>query len=994
MSIRGDFSLEIDELAIEARVTITPDENGVELTPESVVAFLREKGVREGLDLEAIEKGFRTFARKRGERVSFVAAAGTRPQPPEPEAVDVAALEVPPRLAAAARAVLARAAPPELFRERVEKVRTEKKVAKKQALPFLPPKEEIQVVWEKTTVREKAAIDPAMRETGYVEAGAVVATIRGGKPGREGRSILGRMVPPPRASSREFLFGAGLLRARDDVKARSSGFLRRGELWCDLVPFRDHRIELAASADSLSCLLSFEPGDPDAPRLDASDILARAEKLGFDRQSLLSAAELDVLARDSLARKAPLAGVLITAKVDGMAAVTISPDRLRASLTLRKGRGGGKPLALAEISEAIRASGVKGYKAEAVKKDILSFFTGRQVALEDYGLATGRAAERGADGSLSWLVPFLPAEEAEGIRKRSSSNISRLSGLKSLSVFSLAAVEGIGRVSPGAAVLKMSAAREGKPGIDVFGKALPAERGRDPQVRLFEGLRRDQDAVVATGAGILEKGSEGMAVRLRVRPHGDAAIAAAISEDRMKASLSFAPSEGTGAGLDPEAAKTALEKAGVVQGVDQERLLEALDSVRKNLPLAGFLVAEGMRPGADRKERIVVHARMATGKSVAVREDGRADFRAQDKITRVAKGELLATLLPPSGAPADGWDVTGNTIPAPPEAEQALAAGANVRVVEELDGTVRFFAKMDGELAIGGGLVEVGQVHEIDGDVSLTTGNVKFPGSVRVSGSVLSGFSVVADGDIEVAEVVQAAFLSAGGSVEIGRGIKGEGKAIVRAKRGITTSFAEQAALLAVGDVQIRGACLRCRLVCNGRLHLASEKGSVMGGTVRARQGIVAQNLGSPGGARTEVSFGQDYLLLEKIEREQREIAKLKTRIAELDVAMKSLARSATREGASRDGASREGASGGSAALGAARAEKLAAMKAIEQRGLLLIGMRDRFDEHVSSEVVVRGTLYPGVVVESHGRRYTVATEKTNIRLFFSQVEGKILERI
>jgi uncharacterized protein (DUF342 family) len=152
-----------------------------------------------------------------------------------------------------------------------------------------------------------------------------------------------------------------------------------------------------------------------------------------------------------------------------------------------------------------------------------------------------------------------------------------------------------------------------------------------------------------------------------------------------------------------------------------------------------------------------------------------------------------------------------------------------------------------------------------------------------------------------------------------------------------------------------------------------------MGGTVRARQGIVAQNLGSPGGARTEVSFGQDYVLMEKIEREQREIAKLKKRLGELDFLMKSLARSGP---------------AAAEALGAARAEKLAAMKSTEQRGLLLIGMRDRFDEHVPSEVVVRGTLYPGVIVESHGRRYSVATEKSNIRLFFSQVEGKILEKI
>ena len=979
VSIRGDFSLEIDELAIEARVTITPDESGVELTPESVVAFLREKGVREGLDLEAVEKGFRTLARKRGERVSFIAASGTPPLPPEPERVDVAPLEVPARLAAAARAVLGRAAPPELFRERVEKLRTEKKVLKKQALPFLPPKEEVQVVWEKKTVRERATVDPSVKATGYVEAGAVVAKILAGKPGKEGRSILGRMVPPPRSASREYLFGAGLLRARDEVKARSSGFLRSGELWCDLLPFRDHRLELAASADSFSCLLSLEPGDPGAPPLDASDILARAEKLGFDRLSLFSAAELDALIRGSIARKASIAGVPISRRVDGAALVTVSPDGLRASLTLRKGRGGGKPLALAEISEAIRASGVRGYKAETLKKDILAFVSGPQTELEGYGLATGRAAERGADGAVSWLLSFLTADEAEGIRDRSAANVARLSDLKSLSVFPLAAVEAIGRVTPGAAVVKVAAAHDGKAGIDVFGKALPGDRGREAEVRVFEGLRHERDTVMATEGGILEKGSDGMAVRLRVRPHADAAIAVTVSADRMKATLAYTPSAGTGAGLDPEEVNAAIEKAGVVRGIDPERVLAALDSVRKNLSLAGFIIAEGKRAGADRKERVVVHARMATGKSVAMREDGRADFHSQDKITRVAKGEHLATLLPPSGASADGWDVAGNTLPAPTEAEQSLAAGANVRATEELDGSVRFFAEIDGELSVGAGLVEVRVVHEIAGDVGLTTGNVKFSGTVRVSGSVQSGFSVVADGDIDVAEVVQAAFLSAGGSVEIGRGIKGEGKAIVRAKSGITTSFAEQATLLAVGDVRVRGACLRCRLVCNGRLHLASEKGSVMGGTVRARQGIVAQNLGSPGGARTEVSFGQDYLLLEKIEREQREIAKLKARIAELDTAMKGLLRAARRD---------------EAALSAARAEKLAAMKAIEQRGLLLIGMRDRFDEHVPSEVVVRGTLYPGVVVESHGRRFTVAAEKSNLRLFFSQVEGKILERI
>ena len=289
MSVRGDLALEIDELAIEARVTIAPDANGSEITAESIVALLREKGAREGIDIEAIEKGLRAALRKKGETVSFVAAAGIPPTPAEPDVVEFAPLAVPPRLEAAARAALARAPGPELFRERVEKVRTEKRIRRKPALAFLPSKEEVQVVWEKKTIRERAAIDPTVRETGYVPAGSRVATVRAGRPGREGRNIMGRIVPAPRGTGQEHLFGAGLVRARDEVKAGKSGFLRKGDAWCDLVPYSDHRVELAKSADGLTCLLSLEPGDAGAPPPDPSEILARAEALGCEKHSLLPA---------------------------------------------------------------------------------------------------------------------------------------------------------------------------------------------------------------------------------------------------------------------------------------------------------------------------------------------------------------------------------------------------------------------------------------------------------------------------------------------------------------------------------------------------------------------------------------------------------------------------------------------------------------------------------------------------------------------------------
>ena len=83
-----------------------------------------------------------------------------------------------------------------------------------------------------------------------------------------------------------------------------------------------------------------------------------------------------------------------------------------------------------------------------------------------------------------------------------------------------------------------------------------------------------------------------------------------------------------------------------------------------------------------------------------------------------------------------------------------------------------------------------------------------------------------------------------------------------------------------------------------------------------------------------------------------------------------------------------------SAALAQARAEKAQSLKAIELRKKRLITLHDSFDVHTPSEVVVRGTLYPGVVIECHGRRWETTTEKNMITLRFDQAQGKIVPKI
>ena len=110
------------------------------------------------------------------------------------------------------------------------------------------------------------------------------------------------------------------------------------------------------------------------------------------------------------------------------------------------------------------------------------------------------------------------------------------------------------------------------------------------------------------------------------------------------------------------------------------------------------------------------------------------------------------------------------------------------------------------QLYAGKGVLQVMEAHTVPGDVDLSTGNIKFTGNVIVKGSVLSGFSLISGGDILVEQVVQASLLSSDGSIAILQGIKGEGRAIVRTKRDIVSSFAERSVLLAIGDVPVFAA--------------------------------------------------------------------------------------------------------------------------------------------------------------------------------------------
>jgi uncharacterized protein len=191
---------------------------------------------------------------------------------------------------------------------------------------------------------------------------------------------------------------------------------------------------------------------------------------------------------------------------------------------------------------------------------------------------------------------------------------------------------------------------------------------------------------------------------------------------------------------------------------------------------------------------------------------------------------------------------------------------------------------------------------------------------------------------------------------------------------GIDAGFVEQATLLAVQDIRIKNGCMQSQVKTNGKLQLVGEKGYLIGGNCRARMGVDCANLGNERGIRTEVSFGQDYLVMDQVEVTERETEKIKAALAELERRIKLY------ESTSAD-------------LNKARAEKVRLMKLLEQYGMRLFTLREKFEEHHESEIRVRGTIFPGVILESHGRFFEIKQKKSQKAFIFDRELGCIQEK-
>jgi uncharacterized protein (DUF342 family) len=975
---KGDLALSIDEDEIEASLSFTPDKDGAEWTAEKIQRILMDARIG-GFSPKRAEDLVQKLGRARGP-VKEIVAQGIAPDQPKPELPEWSEMPVPPELAALASEVASQAPPPILYKVKVESVKVEKTVKKAAALPFLAPKLEKVTTTERRESREQVFPDPTVIQSGWVSRGQRIGILSQAKPGKTGKTIFGKPLPPS-SEDGTFYCGPGVLRNKNELLADYDGVARIGERWVDVAPLPQHTWSVEVSPDGATFLLNYAPGDPRLPRPEAAAILAKAKELGAGDEDLLDEAEVGSILSESMATKEALFSRSLSKDRDAKVEVAVSPDGVTATLSIWKGRGRGRPLDLSMVSAELKRSAVRGFKADELKKAVLDFYKGKDPELIGYKLAEGRPAGRGKDRTLTLSVGAMPEDKAAEMRRRLASHPALVPTVPSLASFPIEEATKIAFVQLGQKLGELPSSDAGQDGVDVFGKPLVGIPGNDPGIKTFENIDFGRDKLVATASGLLLADERNKVWRLRVVRFRDASIDVSTSADSMTAAVSLVAEEGLGAPLTVEGVLEALGAKGVKQGVEPYSIAEAVSDARSGKPVLKRVVARGRaaRPGGSVKVTWI--AQKATGALYAIKDGNRADFRERDTMTRVSAGDIILKVERAADAGEAGIDVFGKAVESAGSSsgDPLPEHDASIREETQKDGSTLFVAVSGGELVVeglfgSGGRVSIRERYQTAGDVGPETGNVKFPGAVQVAGSVRSGYSLVSGGDVAIAGAVEASLVSSDGSIRVAEGIKGARRGTIRARLGIEAAFAEQALLLAVEDIKLKTGCVLCNVKTNGRLVVSGEKGSLIGGLCRARKGVDVAVLGSENYAKTEISFGQDYLIADQIEAEEREIEKLKGLILQADRTMADLEKAG-------------------AGLDLIRQDKVKMLKLLEKRTHRLFDLREKFEAHVASEVRVRGTVFPGVILESHNRFYEVRAKRTKVVFSFDQALGRVIEK-
>jgi len=948
IEFRGKIRIETDEKWLSAKIHFTPISTANALDLKSLHDLLEKEGVVYGIDEEKLEAAAKEFSESMEPYLSDVIAAGTEAKAGTGIGYDFSPFHIPENIQVIADKIKRMNKAPVIYKTIKVSVNRDKRVKDKGL--FKNSREKIVTVQEEEEKKIRVEVSPNVLDIGYFEEGSVICTISSSS-GEEtvGSDIRGNKLIPPDIVEGDFWTGNNILTEKTQIIAKESGFVRRGKNWLDLITFKNHKWTVRLSENKADCYIDIVAGHQAAPPPMLSDIKRAISELGVSQDSLLDDQDITQLLKSG-SRSGGAQSFCLTRDKDGSYEIEINSLSTEAYLHLYKGSGSGNSLDLKQAWNAVLGLKIQNLEVSRVKKEILDFNRSDNKEISIF-LARGEDPRRGDDREIVLEAEFLPEEEVRIIKDR----IKDLKNLPpSFRDFPSVEIEKMAKVKKGMKLFHLGQQKGGKDGKDIFGNTIKAIEGNDPNLNFYENINMQDGVATSQIDGILDLSTSNSSYSLRVREHEDAKIIISLSDNNMTAYASFLSPQGSGLPISGERIKTALSEKGIIKGILEEEILKISQWSEEGRIVTDHPVAEGKIPfQGEQSLKFLVDI-----------EPGK-----KDKVP-VDQGDLIAELEQQGEDDNKGYNVLGEELYS--ENDKGLERESNVLQIEE-EGKVVLKAGAKGLLCIENGRIYIKEKMSIRGDVNRTGGNIKFPGSIVISGSVLSGIFVNAGKDLTVLEVVEASLLSAGGSIAIGKGVKGERKAVLRAGVNISLGFAESTNLMVNGSLKVGKALMNCIVKCNGQIISEGDKTRIIGGSLKVKSGLTTGSLGSESEVKTLISFGQDYLVEDQINVSSKEIEMINEQLREIESHLKLAEEKRNQK-----------------KIMALRKKKVQILKILEKKGIKNFFLKEKFEIHYDSMIKVHNEIFPGVIFESHGRTLAVKEKLSSVIIYFDSSTGKI----
>jgi len=352
----------------------------------------------------------------------------------------------------------------------------------------------------------------------------------------------------------------------------------------------------------------------------------------------------------------------------------------------------------------------------------------------------------------------------------------------------------------------------------------------------------------------------------------------AITRDKLKAYFNIFPTK-LGKLPSVKDIEELMHDYKILAGVGEKKLTEQVSGIDPgNKVLAKILVAQGKEPvtGNDEYYLPLINIEKKAGE---ILEDGRIDFKETGAIIQVAKDQEILQRVP-AVKPIDGYDIYGDRVTAEFEPPKGYVKGENI-VQSGHDENI-YLAAIDGCLEVTKRSIGILPVAFINGDVNYDSGNVDFNGSVHVSGSVISGFSVKATGDVIIEKSVEDAYVQADGDITVKMGVVGKESARLISGGKIVAKYLLNARVESAGEIIVEDSIINSDVFSNDKISVVAKHGKIIGGRSTALYEIIVNVAGAVNETETVLNVGRNLFIERELRDVQKEISRWRENVSEV----------------------------------------------------------------------------------------------------------------